>query len=369
MILVWILLAIALPVVAVMLGRRGLQGVVAGRRRLPGEHAIDELTTWQIGGVPQAVQLRGNDARNPLLLYLHGGPGMPAMPFAHAFQRDWEDQLTVVHWDQRNAGKTLALNGTEPGLDLACYVTDGLEIARSLAARFPGQPIALLGQSWGSAIAVEMLRAAPDLFAGYMAIGQVSDFLCAERYGYETVLAEAQRRGDERSIATLTAHADYPANGSLTKASLGAVRGAEMKLGFGHHTKPNIMLKMLGTAFASPDYRWRDLLTFFNGHAQAVSVDIALAELPRFIGRARGARIACPVVMVGGEYDLFTPTRMAREFFDTIEAPYKKFVEVPGMAHFGVNEKPAVIRRALFETLLPAVNRHVLAEGGHPSHQ
>lgn len=365
MIVQWTLLSIALLVLAVLLGRIGLQRLIAARRRLRGERAIDELSIWNIGGAPQAVQLRGNDMRNPLLLFLHGGPGMPAMPFGYEFRNGWQDRVTVVHWDQRNAGKTLAINGAEAGLDLRGYVRDGLEVALKLRARFPRQPILLLGQSWGSAIAVEMLRAAPDLFAGYLAIGQVSDFLRAERYGYETALAEAERRGARKIVASLAACPDYPAKGSLTKASLGALRAAYMKLGFGHHSDPNILVKMLGRAFVSPDYRWRDFLTFFNGKGQNASVEIALRELPRFIDAAEGAKIACPVVMIGGSHDLFTPTPMARAFFDTIEAPDKRFVEIASMAHFGVNENPAAITRELDDLLRLVAGQQAVSHGAN----
>jgi L-proline amide hydrolase len=44
-------------------------------RPIRGPESIAEIRTMELGGFPQTVLLRGNDRRNPLLLYVHGGPG------------------------------------------------------------------------------------------------------------------------------------------------------------------------------------------------------------------------------------------------------------------------------------------------------
>jgi pimeloyl-ACP methyl ester carboxylesterase len=332
--------SLAIAVSAVFITRTILQRRIASRQRLSGSHHVDNSAYWPIGGIPQAVRLRGADDRNPLILYVHGGPGMPAMPFAHAFQRAWERDFTVVHWDQRNTGRTLTRNGLQTGLSLDHHVSDGLELAKLLRAHFPDVPLLLLGHSWGTAVALQMLKADPKMFDGYLAIGQVSDFLPAERYGYETVLAEAKRRNATKLIQLLSRYPDYPLNGTLTPASLTAVRKAELELGFGHHADRFVMLNLLRLAFVSPDYSWLDLLALFNLKAQKISLDLALSELPKFISQAKGAKVHCPIVMVGGGFDLFTPTPMARALFDTLEAPAKTFIEAKTLGHFGPIEDP-----------------------------
>jgi pimeloyl-ACP methyl ester carboxylesterase len=341
--------------------RRVIQRRVMRRLRLTGPTGIEELSAWEIGGVRQWVQLRGEDIANPLLVYLHGGPGLPMMPFAHDVQRPWEKNFTVVQWDQRNSGLTLRTNGVQStGLTLARHVEDGLELVSQLTERFPNRPVVLLGHSWGSAIAVEMLVRAPGLFAAYVGVGQVSDFLRAERYSYETLVEEASRRGDERLSKRLATISDYPADPAtraLSSQSLRTVRNAAMKFGFGHHRNPRAMLWLFGLALQSPHYSWRDVLALAAPRAQAESVRLALREFPRFFDTVAGATLTCPVVMVGGEFDLFTPTPMARELFETLRAPAKHFIEVPDLAHFGPLEDPDAFTAILRDRVLPLVSQ------------
>jgi proline iminopeptidase len=78
--------------------------IIAGSQAIaPG--GIDELKTVELGGIQQWIRIRGNDPANPILLFIHGGPGSPMMPESWIFQRPWEDFFTVVQWDLRAPAK------------------------------------------------------------------------------------------------------------------------------------------------------------------------------------------------------------------------------------------------------------------------
>ncbi|WP_242872334.1 hypothetical protein [Clostridium coskatii] len=54
------------------------------------------------------------------MLFLHGGPGLAESTLSHIFQEKWEEIFTIVHWDQRGAGKTFTKNPDKcPTIDLA----------------------------------------------------------------------------------------------------------------------------------------------------------------------------------------------------------------------------------------------------------
>src|SRR5471032_1007135 len=88
-----------------LLYRAYLQHSVAEERAIHSPKGIDSLEAVRIGGIDQWVHVRGEDVDNPILLFIHGGPGVAFIPMARVFQGPWEKHFTVVQWDQRGAGK------------------------------------------------------------------------------------------------------------------------------------------------------------------------------------------------------------------------------------------------------------------------
>jgi hypothetical protein len=60
------------------LTRSEVTSIIANSRRIVSPRGIEELITVQINGIPQYPSIRGKDLRNPILLFIHGGPVGPA---------------------------------------------------------------------------------------------------------------------------------------------------------------------------------------------------------------------------------------------------------------------------------------------------
>src|SRR5215469_5801747 len=112
-----IIVSVACLVVAALssalLYRAYLQHKVAVRRAINSPDGINSLEAVRIGGIDQWIEVRGQNVNNPILLWIHGGPGMAFIPLAGSFQDPLEKYFTIVQWDQRGAGKTYASNDKE----------------------------------------------------------------------------------------------------------------------------------------------------------------------------------------------------------------------------------------------------------------
>ena len=71
---------------------------------------INESMYIEVNNSKQWINIYGQDLDNPVLLYLHGGPGSATSQLDYTFTRKWADVYTVVTWDQRNCGKSYNKN-------------------------------------------------------------------------------------------------------------------------------------------------------------------------------------------------------------------------------------------------------------------
>ena len=67
-------------------------------------YEIDEIRKVKLGGVNQKIHIRGEKKSNPVLLFLHGGPGVTNRHGVLARHSDLCDDFTIICWDQRGTG-------------------------------------------------------------------------------------------------------------------------------------------------------------------------------------------------------------------------------------------------------------------------
>ena len=50
--------------------------------------------------------MRGANRNNPIIIFVHGGPGCSEIPYVRKYQDILEEHFTIVHYDQRGSGKS-----------------------------------------------------------------------------------------------------------------------------------------------------------------------------------------------------------------------------------------------------------------------
>ena len=170
----------------------------AARRRATLCAGIDDDLRLAINGHEQWLRIRGESASNPVLLYLHGGPGSSQLPSYREYQLGWEGELTIVHWEQRGAGRSYRRRLDTRTLNLTQLVDDTLAVIAYLEQRFAGCPLVLLGHSWGSLLGMHVLRRNPKAVRAYVGVGQVANQVAAEARMYRFALEAAHNAGHPR---------------------------------------------------------------------------------------------------------------------------------------------------------------------------
>jgi pimeloyl-ACP methyl ester carboxylesterase len=317
----------------------------------PGQ-AVREEGFVSLGGIEQWVTVKGANCANPVILFLHGGPGNPLSPYADALYGAWEKDFTLVQWDQRGAGRTFGRSPPgESKLTVERMAADGVELTGYLTRRLGARPVILLGGSWGSILGVHMAKARPDLFRAYIGVSQVVSYRENPAASYAKVSALAKAAGDEKTVAALAAIGpppwENPRNFGVLRR---ATRAYEAK-----------------AATPSPKAWWEPAPGYDSRERLAEAEEGEDYSYLQFVGRKddgiyskvdlarQGAAFDIPVFLVHGAEDLVATPEVAKRYFDGIAAPRKAFVLVPQAGH---DPNPALVdaqRRILDLHVLPAL--------------
>ncbi|WCF06019.1 alpha/beta hydrolase [Paenibacillus thiaminolyticus] len=339
----------------------GLAGYVTWRKKRSSKRiqissagkGIDCREFVTIGGIPQYLHHRGESTDNPVMLFLHGGPGSPMLPFAHEFQLPWEKRVTVVHWDQRNSGKTYLRNDPDqvtPTTTVEQMVQDTREVVEHLQQKYGQAKIIMMGHSWGSVLGSLFVQAYPEMVKAYIGVGQVVNMLDNERIGFDKALAAARAAGNRKDTEALLRMEPYPLpefTEEWYKAMLKLRKyQGKYKLAAG----PSF--ELVASALCSPFYSFRDTSIFFKAKSMGEGQYYIWKYLVEsFDLPALGAAYQVPVFYIHGERDWQTPYTLARDFFSTIEAPLKQFYSIPDAGHVTMLDQETRFSGALMDIL------------------
>jgi pimeloyl-ACP methyl ester carboxylesterase len=316
-----------------------------------GPGGIQELRSVEIGGIPQWISIRGSDRSNPILLFVHGGPGSPMMPLSWTFQRPWEDFFTVVQWDQRGAGKTFAAarGRPDPALTVERMQSDTEELIEWLLRTYGQKRLFLMAHSWGSILGVKVAQHRPELLYAYIGVGQVINGRQNEVVGYNQVLAQARAADNQVALRELTKIAPYPGEPGTTPLEKVMIERKWDRF-FGGMLYGKTEDDDDRIAALSPDYTDRDLASV--GRGELLSIRALLPQVAA-VDFNSVTEFKCPVFFFAGAEDRTTPTSLVEEYFAKIRAPAKKLFKVQQAAHYVVNERPGIVLVDLVNEVRP----------------
>lgn len=277
--------------------------------------SISELEEVEIGGMKQWIQIRGEDATNPVLLWLHGGPGSAQMPVARYFNQELEKDFIVVHWDQRGAGKSNPPNFDEKTMTFDQYLADTYQLTQYLKQKLNKEKIYLLGHSWGTKIGITMAKKHPEDYYAYIGISQIVENKKAQKIAYDWLLSQISQP-DSRDLEKLVKigeppyfeHDKYIKFIKIIDSYGGGMDISVVKLAF--------------IALQAKEYKLSDLAGWLDGANRGsgpmwdtYSLWDAAKEVPE---------VDIPVYFFSGKNDYNTPLQLVKEYYEALEAPYGK---------------------------------------------
>lgn len=338
--------------------RKVVSSKIFKEHQITTQKGIDQELVLEIGGIKQYLYLRGEDTNNPIILFLHGGPGGSMIPMLYTYQYGWESNYTVVNWDQRNTGKTYFLNkdNTEEVLSTLSadrIVEDIHEIVIYLTKRFHKEKIIIMGHSWGTVIGSLFVQRYPDLTKAYIGLAQVVDL----NDGIALMAAEIRKLAFAQNATKDVETIDNLVNSlnrclSITeKAVMNIYKVAKKYLTY--NLDGLIFFK---AGILSPYFSLKHL-TYFP------KMEALQAPLSEYITK-HDLREICteyevPVIYIMGEYDLHLKY-LLEEYYPTIKAPFKNLLYIKNAGHVVMMDQPDEFCNVLSRVLQES-NRNIMS--------
>lgn len=300
---------------------------------------ITETARPVFGGIAQWMSIRGRDVANPVLVVLHGGPGMPETALLRHFNGALEDVFTVVYWEQRGAGKSFSKATPESSMTIDGFVRDLDELVEHVRQRLGKDKVVLLGHSWGTALGTLYAARHPGKVAAYVGTGQIGDLLASERASYAFVLDEAKRRGNAKAVAELTKLGPPPYTDKqmmVQRRWLGRFAGTLGSLPV--LTALRVMLTARGSSMF-------DLPNIVRG--AMFSVRTLWYEVSALNLETAAPELKMPVWFLNGRHDHQVDAGVAAAYFEKLIAPQKTQLWFENSGHFVPFEEPEAFNAAM----------------------
>jgi pimeloyl-ACP methyl ester carboxylesterase len=136
--------------------------------------------------------INGKNRSNPVLLWVHGGPGMPDYFLLEQYRTGLEDVFTVVWWDQRGTGLSYGSDIPPATMTVEQFIADTLAVTDYLR--------------WEQIIRVDLTTTVPNLELPVYFFHGAYDYTCSYPLAEEYLRTlTAPLKGSTGSMAPHTA--------------------------------------------------------------------------------------------------------------------------------------------------------------------
>lgn len=297
------------------------------------DQGIREEKILEAQGREYYVNIRGRDRTKPILVFLHGGPGVPMTNSMRRYQVPFEDDFVVVNWDQFYSGKSYSLNKNRKIITMEESVEDMDILIGKLKRDLDNDDLVLVGFSYGSILGMEYVNKYEDHISGYIGVAQSTNYDRENLAGYKRA-KDLSKNFFSQSILSSTIR--RLEKGKRPSFNLSSSLIKYFKLGY--EKRLNLFENFWYTVTSS-NYSIKDNLSLL-----ATQLNRSQTSLKKFMKEdfdiEKRYEYQIPLVFISGEYDYLSSKDLVKDYYERLNTSYKDFVLLKGVGHSPFKEDP-----------------------------
>ena len=278
-----------------------------------------------LGGTKTTLHIWSKNAQNPVLLFVHGGPGSPNRHHIANKLMPLTSHFTLVGYDERGCGDSRIKASLPLSIDDLVRQLRGVVLyAKSL---FPDTPLFVVGESFGSALSLITLSTSSLPVDAYIGYGQVAERRPLEIQKGMLFLSELMKQGKTKEFEhwkrKLTSPS-FPSSQRETNRYLAAYYDLLEKKDIPSFYDREILPYQTSEEFTQQAKK-------NQGRDNRVGIDALFHSLPDSFDPF--LHLPMPAHILAGEWDIVVPPDYQRSVYERIEAPSKTMTIVKEAGH------------------------------------
>lgn len=298
------------------------------------ENSIAEKLSYKIQGHDYGMIIKGVNQDHPVLLLLHGGPGLTDYFLAKDEMRALEEIFTVCYFEQLGTGLSYDNELSYDDMTTDRFISDIHDITLYLMDRFDQDKIYLLGHSFGSYLGIKTVKQYPELYHAYIGMSQITNQVESEKAAYKYMLDTYEDQGNEKRVKQMKAYDIFHKESDFDDYLNSNLRDLTMhELGVGTtHEMKHVVSGLFFPSLRCLDYTIEERINIWKGKVFSRKSDL-MSEVYAFNAFEEIKEITIPIYFFAGIYDYTVAYDLQKAYYDQLVAPVKGFYTFESSAH------------------------------------
>ena len=274
----------------------------------------------------QYIHVLSKNPENPIIIYLHGGPGDAALPLVKKFNYELSIDYTLIIWEQRGAGKSYSpFKKRKEPITIDLFIKDLKSLIDYLLIKFNKEKVYLLGHSWGTLIGTKFILEFPELVYKYIGCGQITNPSSMFEMAKDFVIDYLTNERIIKKISLINTNFSQ----ENWHQELMYLMKYVIKYKGSLYNKSSY-ISLYPYFIFSKDYSLKDCFYRLKGSQQSIDYlwqEVCQTNLEAFTS------FDVPIVFIEGEYDFHCSSKLAFDYYTTITSK-KDWYIIENTAHF-----------------------------------